>query len=204
MIYGSKYDRSIDIVEIAKRVRADVKTAVDEGRLPAPFAVGVRVQKYSGGRSLHVTIKDMPGDIFSSDFIAWYVANPHASFHDAPARYVPEARAVLDCIKEIVGAYNHDGSDISTDYFNVNFYEHISFDEALERSSRERILARMAEAALAGPEPTAEPEKVAVGAERPGMNFTVGDIEITTTLRDIYPSNVIPFPVGGRRGMARR
>jgi len=201
---GSKYDDSLSIIEIAKRVRGDVKAAVADGRLPASLAVGVRVHKYAGGRSLNVDIKAMPGDILTPERVAWEVANPHASYHDAPSRYAPEAKAALELVEAIVAAYNYDNSDIESDYFNVNFYEHISIDDALERSGRERILARLAEAPPVASEPESEPEKVAIGAARPGMNFTVGDVEISTTLHDIFPSNVIPFPVGGRRGMVRR
>ena len=33
--YGAKYDRNLDVKEIAKRIRADLKAAVKDGKLPA-------------------------------------------------------------------------------------------------------------------------------------------------------------------------
>jgi hypothetical protein len=40
----------------------------------------------------------------------------------------PEARAIYDKVDSITNAYNRDNSDIMTDYFDVDYYGTVTFD----------------------------------------------------------------------------
>ena len=96
---------SLDIAEIARRVRADLKEQVPECRF------SVTIQRYSMGRSLDIVIKSGPFE-------------PHVWGHDGlrPARYLtPECKAVIDRVRTIANQYNFDDSEPQTDYFNYNF-----------------------------------------------------------------------------------
>jgi hypothetical protein len=56
-----------------------------------------------------------------------YKDEPSAAYHDI---LTAEAQAAKMTLERIHFAYNHDGSDIQTDYFDVNFYGHVSFATA--------------------------------------------------------------------------
>lgn len=55
---GAKHDatRSLDVAEIAKRMRADIKAlALGDG-----FKVAVTIKRYSGGQSIDIRVRDVP------------------------------------------------------------------------------------------------------------------------------------------------
>jgi hypothetical protein len=119
---GSKYVGGRDITEIAKLVRADIKAAIKGKLLPA-IKTSVRIQRFSGGRSLSVKITAFP-----ETFCA-YVANCHLSNQDS--RYIvnsDELKQLLKDLKHILDSYNFDDSDTMTDYFHVNFYGSVDVD----------------------------------------------------------------------------
>lgn len=139
--YGAKYERGRDITEIAKLVRADIKAAIKAGDLPKGTKCSVRVSRFSGGRSLTVTVKALPG----INGLNWYrldaeKAEPHQYPGNFPqharAIYSPEGTRVVKLLEAMVEAYNFDGSDTQTDYFHVNFYKTIDFDYDLEKAWR--------------------------------------------------------------------
>lgn len=127
--YGSKYNRDLDIAQIAKLVRADIKAAVKEGTLPKGFKASVRISRYSMGQSLNVTVKAAPGVT---------IMNPLRLAHEeSGSREVMTRDELLDTVKSIVDAYNYDGSDSQSDYYNVNFYGFVDFAHELEQSERD-------------------------------------------------------------------
>ena len=137
--YGNKYNRDLNVAEIAKLVRADLKAAVKAGTLPKGFKASVRISRYSMGQSLDVNVKAAPGVT---------VMNPLRLAHEQSGsrevmtrdemwRHSEAARALLDTVKSIVDAYNFDGSDSQSDYFHVNFYGNVDFAHALEQAERE-------------------------------------------------------------------
>lgn len=144
--YGSKYEKGLNITEIAKRVRDDIKAAEKAGALPKGIKTSVRISRYSMGQSLNVTIKAMPGVQVMNrtrlehdrDFPHRYPEGPGLELHTA------EARAVVDALEALVGAYNFNGSEIQVDYFHVNFYGRVDIDWHLERAEREAFLAEKA------------------------------------------------------------
>lgn len=102
---GSKYDRSMDITDIAIAVRRDIKQAQRDGSL-MPGRVSVRSERYSGGQSLNVN---------------FYIKPSSFMLMDSPSRQALHAK-----LTAIVEAYQRDAFDLMVDYFDVNFYEHIA------------------------------------------------------------------------------
>jgi len=147
---GSKYDRDLSIVAIAKRVRAEIKASIKSGAMP-DCKISVRVRKYSGGRSLDVEVTAAPEGfvICSPERVLYERDYPHSTSHPG-GRYTDAARALLDALEGIRDAYNYDRSDRMTDYFDVNFYGSVSFDWELERDDKARTLASF-EAPVAAP-----------------------------------------------------
>lgn len=140
--YGAKYDGDLTGVEIAKRVRADIKAATKAGLIPAGV-YSVRYDSYSMGQSIDVTIMHLPG-------VA--VIHPDRPTFDAltldeqdrrviPSIYSPVGAQILDNVKAILWAYNHDGSDSQVDYFDVKFHGDVRFDSDFTSAERARILA---------------------------------------------------------------
>lgn len=131
MITGAKYEFSLDIAEIARRVRKDLKAAQVAGELPADATFAVRISRFSGGQSLDVTLTGMPD--------SWIYNSPglepnYAEYVPAHGGYTDEAQAAMRTAQAIVFAYNYDGSDIQSDYFNVNFYSHVKIQNERERA----------------------------------------------------------------------
>lgn len=131
--YGAKYAETKDLTraEVAKRIRADIKAAVRSGAVPKG-TYSVRTESYAGGGSINVTFKCPELSLHNAARIRWEIENPYVSFSTAPANigvrepYSPEARGVIAQLEAIVAAYNYDGSDIQSDFFNVRFYGHVS------------------------------------------------------------------------------
>ncbi|MEU7978304.1 hypothetical protein AB0B63_07200 [Micromonospora sp. NPDC049081] len=142
--YGGKYadTRNLRLTDIAKLIRAEVKlarkiarmtatpgavkTADPIGDAPAGIKVSVRTQCYSGGGSINVQLSGIPDE--------WgWTEGPEDGCTNPRYRRVatPELKAFARAIKDVMNAYNYDGSDITTDYFDVRFYGHVSADEGL-------------------------------------------------------------------------
>lgn len=121
---GSKYaeTQDLDIAEVAKLVRKDLKAAIKAGQLPTDAKFSVRIDRYSMGQSLdvRVTLLDRPARVAIDD--------PRSSVHNDP-RYVDhparlattEAANITSTITAIIAAYNYDDSDHTTDYYHVRF-----------------------------------------------------------------------------------
>jgi len=139
--YGERYDGDLDVAEIAKLVRKDIKAALAAGELPSGLKTSVRISRYSMGRSLDVRVTVYPGAVVNPAYAAWRVEHPHDPHFDAPSRFTEEATAHLEVLKSIHRAYNHDGSDLMSDYYDVNYYGQVEFDSSLEYAERERLEA---------------------------------------------------------------
>lgn len=132
--YGTKYAATKDlrVVEIAKLVRADIKAAVAAGELPkAKYSVT------SDHNSIDVRVSHVEKDGFvlaNAERVIWDHEQPHAGLYNCPSEvrwlYSAEAREVLSKIDLLTGAYNYDGSDSQSDYFNVRFYGHAQYAHA--------------------------------------------------------------------------
>lgn len=150
--YGYKYEEGgkLDTAAIAKLIRGEIKTAVREGLLPERWSYSVKTDRFAGGSSIDVKVKDCadawmpcPGyrvgtrrDFADGGWVAsgcpdpWCKAGgehkdkPGAQEHDV---LTEEALAAKMTLERIHGAYNHDGSDVMTDYFDVNYYGLVDF-----------------------------------------------------------------------------
>jgi hypothetical protein len=126
-VYGDKYNRELSTTEIAARIRADIKGAIAAGELPRGIKVSVRTSYFSGGSSIDLKITAFPGRILRA-------GHDHARGFEN--YFTPEAYQAKKTLQAIMDAYNHDGSDITTDYFDVRFYGHAEFDWRLEQAER--------------------------------------------------------------------
>lgn len=137
--YGAKYDRVrgiYDIALIAKLMREDIKLsrkiglkAAEPGEIaipdpiadaPAGIKFAVRTQKYSGGGSINIIIRGVPED--------WRTV----CYDDRGNEYRGSGAALAalaDELRAIHQAYNYNGSDATTDYFDVNYYGGVSVEE---------------------------------------------------------------------------
>lgn len=142
-VYGDKYDDKLDGPGLAKAIRRDIKQAVRAGTLPNGI-YSVRFSWATHSYAIDVRVKHLEG-------IA--VLNPqHERYNqggtprndwppDAREWLSPQGKEIKDTLESIMGAYNHDGSEIETDYFDVNFYGHAEFDWKFTKAERKRILA---------------------------------------------------------------
>ena len=138
---GSKYSRDLDVKDIAKLVRADIKAAIKAGKLPKGIKCSVTIDRYSMGQSLRVNVQACPGIVLSTARIAFEMTNPHA-YCDI-GRFSAHGTRVLDAITAIVEAYNYDNSDTITDYHCNNFHTSVEFSNALENMQRSEMATAM-------------------------------------------------------------
>jgi hypothetical protein len=137
--YGSKYasmgGKYLSAAEIAKLIRADIKLALKVARqttepgavalpdaltlIPAEVKVTVRTESYSGGRSIDVVMRNIPED--------WGFSMQPDHYDRTTLRSLPtpELKAAARALKDILQAYNYDGSRPEVDYFDVNDYGHV-------------------------------------------------------------------------------
>lgn len=135
---GAKHDatRNLDITEIAKRMRADVKAL----RLPKGIKVSVRCDRFSGGQSIDMRVTVPESFIFHSEAMAsWHKQFgdrklPPLSREEQMSAEYNELKAKLDAIH---GAYNRDNSDSMTDYFDVRYYGHVTIEGSWAALKRE-------------------------------------------------------------------
>ena len=167
--YGHKYadQRGKSTAEIARMIRADIKQAVGEGLLPERWTYSVRSDNFTGGSSIDVEVRDcadawqvcdgsVPGRPGFACHNVWCSArNDPAYAHAAESHDVltEEAEAAKMTLKRVHGAYNHDGSESQVNYFDVNYYGHVEFEDARSAEFRARekesAAARRAETAQA-------------------------------------------------------
>ena len=102
---GCKYweTRDLDIKEVAKLVRADIKEWVDRGSLPLQ-KYSVKIERYRGGQSINIS-----------------TANGTFKSKIDPKRRFDAAQVRLD-LQYILDQYNYDGSHGMYDWSDVRFY----------------------------------------------------------------------------------
>ncbi len=135
--YGPKYDKNLDIKEIAKLLRVDIKRAVGDGELP-DVKYSVRIRRFSGGQSMDVSIKTWDGPTLNRRALELEHETRKgaevlgvekyrtlcAEMRDTE-RMVPELLKAIKALGRLAGQWNHDGSEIQVDYWNVNYYSHV-------------------------------------------------------------------------------
>jgi hypothetical protein len=143
--YGEKYDNSLDVKDIAKLMRAEVKKSIKAGIIPKGTKVSVRIERYSMGQSIDINVKEFPMQAMNMWRVKFMEDYPHRCLSDIPSEHpayemwTPIAKRTLNELKRIQGLWNHDGSDTMTDYFDVNYYGDAGFDYRLEYAQRDKI-----------------------------------------------------------------
>lgn len=129
---GTKYQatKNLGAVEIAKLIRADIKAATKAGELPAGLKLSIR----SDYNSINVRIVALPFNPISASWAALTPAEQQ-EYWNAQRKLTDEAKRIQAVLTAIHGAYNYDGSDIQSDYFNVRYYGSVSFDWGLLRQA---------------------------------------------------------------------
>lgn len=145
-VYGPKFERALTTTQIAARFRADVKAAMARGELPR-VTLHVRTKYFSGGSSIDVDVVAVPAGfpVLNAARTRWEAAHPHDFLGNHPDpelrwRHAERTRTLLEQLGAMLNAYNYDGSDIQSDYFNVRFYGHVNIAHRLEQAERARIL----------------------------------------------------------------
>lgn len=133
--------------DIAKAIRADIKQAKEEGLLPARWTYSCRADH---GTSIDVEVKDCPDAWQPCDgscHDVWCKARRLPEYAHAAAEHetlTEEAKVAKMTLERIHGAYNHDGSEVQVDYFDVRYYGHVEFEDARSYDFRIREAERMA------------------------------------------------------------
>lgn len=178
--YGKKYEQGLDVSEIAKRVRQEIKEAIAQGGLPKGLKISVTISRFSGGRSLDATIKEVPAGfvICNPERVKLEADDPNTAFPVCHYPiFTPEAEVITEKIKTLIAAYNYDGSEIQADYWNVNFYSNVRWHHKLEELDKARTLAKL----TGEPEPeakvlTAESLLHYLKSFRQGRRVSAGDV----------------------------
>lgn len=145
--YGAKYadGNGLSTVQIAALIRADIKLARKVAKLaaapgtlavadpiadaPAQIRFYVRSQYFSMGSSISVGIDNVPD--------AWgYEDREDFQWGGTIHAQTDALAALVQAVEGIVAAYNHDGSDSQTDYFDVRFYGSVSASSDAPRVRR--------------------------------------------------------------------
>jgi hypothetical protein len=127
--YGTKYDKRLGTKEVAELIRRQVRLEARAGLLPQG-KWSVTMERFSGGSS--ITIRFEPPAEWALDFARCFYSHervvqdaerPH-EYSRLPYRSTFGA-ALEGRLEAMLAEHNHDGSDTSTDYFDVKFYSHV-------------------------------------------------------------------------------
>jgi hypothetical protein len=123
----------LDVVEVARRLRADITAAVRDNRLPPGLKAQVTTSR---GTSLRVVV------LLPAWMRAWvrrpaedYARMAHYGIHEVLS---PDAESVRERVQWIVNRYQRDDSDLASDLHDRNFYDDVVI--AGDRASQEREL----------------------------------------------------------------
>lgn len=134
---GDKYEQGLDITEIAKRLRKEIKAGVKAGDLPK-CKYSVRTSRYNMGQSLSVWISKTPFPVNNRRYLELEFTLTHnltgkltryeqfAEFEETLG-WTQEAITLARTLDVMVDQWNFDKSDSQTDYFHVNYFSHVDF-----------------------------------------------------------------------------
>lgn len=119
---GSVYREQghLNITEIAKRMRVNLRNAQSVGMLPEGAKFSVTTDRFSGGQSIDVEVRGMPD--------SWTYTTRESIYGGEERIYSDAAQATVKAIEQMLAEYNRDRSDIQSDYFDVWFYSHVKIE----------------------------------------------------------------------------
>jgi len=153
--YGYRYAELGDhptAAQVAKTMRRDIHQAIAEGLLPSHWTYSVRSDTFAGGCSVDVTVQDCPDaweqcDGGSKCRDVWCSARNDPTYAHAAKPHdvlTNDAEAASMTLGRIHNAYNHNGSEIQVDYFDVRYYGTVTFEDAGSAEFRQREKQRLA------------------------------------------------------------
>lgn len=123
--YGYLYDAKRSTTEDAKLIRGTVKTMQKAGVLPADWKISVRTDKFAGGSAIRITATS-PRPIYAANPNSYRCSTLNVEtgehVHAYVDKFTVEAKVVRAALEELHQAYNHDGSEMQVDYWDVKFY----------------------------------------------------------------------------------
>lgn len=128
-----KQARNLKTSEIAALIKKELDI---EFECVAKFSVISDV--FTGGSSIRVGIKDVTFNPYNEDFlkalesgqtIHEYNQAHKDDWNRHPERFNEDFKKFINKVEVITNKYNFDDSDSQTDYFHVNYYDSVSFDE---------------------------------------------------------------------------
>lgn len=174
---GERYDRSLSLKEIAKRIRDYAKS--DEILGQCKWSVSTSYASMC--QTLHIKLMEAPFEAFTDsyrDYERWY----------GDAEYcTKEANEVMCRMRDYVESYNYDDSDRYTDYFTVNFYTHYGVGE-FEKPFKKVIKKNKRNKATSG-------RKQAKGGELHLIDYTDKSCVV---YGDTYPIKEVLKAMGGK------
>ena len=138
-VIGSHYQatKNLDVADIAKRMRADVKAAIKAGTLPKGIKVSVKIERASMMQAIAMRITDFPTPVYREayavavDFGADYWSEAAEKQREI-GRYTPAVSSALEGLTRIHNAYNFKNIDSMSNYSNVNYSGGVDVSLALE------------------------------------------------------------------------
>jgi hypothetical protein len=130
IVYGAKYEQTKNMSnkEVAKIIRTEIRTYMKQ--FGKKYKVSVKLHHYN---SINVTVTPNEEiNPFSKGYTNAIINDETRDYlytNSLNQRYNLELSKILDDLDDIKEAYNYDGSDIQTDYFNVRFYGSVQFED---------------------------------------------------------------------------
>lgn len=138
--YGKNYEERLNVKTIAKRVRQDLKKIKD-------VKFSVRIERFSMGQAIRIELKSIGSPLFSEGFTKKLAETKDVrktfealADREFESRYSKRVNWVLDRAKKILESYNYDGSDVMTDYSDVNFYGTAKVDYVFEQNVLKNLM----------------------------------------------------------------
>ena len=121
--YGKSYEEGLSTTEVSKRSREQIKKLLKE-KWPG-VKVSIKTKNYSGGSSISATAVALPWCPYSARYKAWAAEGGKSAYgatNPPWSRYNTAWESLAKEVDGIINGFNYDGSEIETDYFDVNFY----------------------------------------------------------------------------------
>lgn len=134
-IYGEKYDPKLTVKEIAKLVKREIKDKYPGIKVSATTrnynVINIKVWLPEDNFRAFVT-KDLPDrGLYCFSSVLSHAERDGLSVSEFLRTYaIPnkEAHAIVSDIYTMLNAYNYDGSDAMTDYFDRNFLDFVDLE----------------------------------------------------------------------------
>ena len=148
---GAKYEatKNLDIAEIAKLVRKDIKAAVKSGDLPKA-KYSVKISRYSMGRSITVAVTGLEMETANMERHLAEARDRSLRHRGVPVgKLMTEEAYELEAkVEALVNAYNFDRSNPMEDYYNSAFAGFVNLEcnhEAARKRAEDLVAAEVNE-----------------------------------------------------------